>query len=247
MNNETQQINKRDTNELIATTAHDLRSIIARIYGLNLLVEEKVQEHPGKELRKLTALIKSQCQQGLDLTTGLVDTYKASLCSLTALLTRQITLYRYQAENKGIELTTDIPHKDIYVETYPVSLIRILDNLFDNAVKFTPRFGSIKITLTPVDNEAVISFSDSGIGIPESFEPLLFEKDIQTQRPGTENERSTGLGLYSIKQMVKELNGSIWYESIENSGSTFYVSLKSRQSLTTQMKYEKYLGQCETL
>lgn len=239
----TEHINKRGTKELIATTAHDLRSIIARIYGLNLLVNEKVQAHPNKELIKLITLITSQCQQGLALTAGLVDTYKASLCSLNGLLTRQIALYRYQAENKGIELTTDIPLGDIYVETHPVALIRIIDNLFDNALKFTARYGNIKITLTQADNKAVISFSDSGIGIPKSFQPLLFEKSIQIQRPGTENEPSTGLGLYIIKQMTEELNGTIWYESHENIGTTFYLSLDSRQSLTTQGIYEKHPGQ----
>lgn len=231
MNKETQQINRRDTNELIALTAHDLRGIIARIYGLNLLVEEKLQSLPDKEAKKMIALITSQCKQGIDLTAGLIDTYKTSICSLTALLTKQIALYRYQAENKGIELTTNIPHKDIYVETHPVPLIRVLDNLFDNAVKFTPRCGSIKITLTQADNKAVISFRDSGIGIPANFQPLLFEKNIQTQRPGTENEPSTGLGMYIIKQMTEELNGTIWYESLENKGTTFYVSLASRDSL----------------
>lgn len=227
----TKEINWRDTNELIAMTAHDLRCIIARIYGLNLLVEEKLQSFPDKEAKKMIALIASQCQQGIDLTAGLVGTYKTSICSLTALLTKQVALYRYQAENKDIELTTKILPKDIYVETCPVALIRILDNLFDNALKFTPRWGSIKIKLTQAENKAVISFSDSGIGIPTSFQSLLFEKNIQTQRPGTENEPSTGLGLYIIKQMTEELNGTIWYESLEKKGTTFYVSLARRDNL----------------
>lgn len=243
MKKEAQPVNRWNTNELIATTAHDLRGIIARIYGLNLLVEGKVKECPDKELRKLTALITSQCKQGIDLTAGLVETYKASLCSLTALLTKQIALYRYQAENKGIELTTDIPHVDISVETHPILLIRVLDNLFDNAVKFTPRFGSIKISLTQTGKKVVISLRDSGIGIPASFQPLIFQKNIKTQRLGTENEPSTGLGLYIIKQMTEELNGTIWYKSIENSGTTFYLSLDSRQYLTTERTYEKQLGQ----
>lgn len=239
----TQQINRRDTNDLIAMTAHDLRGVIARIYGLNLLVEEEAKEHPDKELKKLTALITSQCKLGIDLTAGLVDAYKESICSLTELLTRHIALYRYQAENKGIELTTDIPKMDIYVKTRHVPLIRVLDNLFDNAVKFTPRYGSIKIILTQADNKAVISITDTGIGIPKSFQPMLFEKNIQTQRPGTENESSTGLGLYIIKQLTEELKGTIWYESIENRGTTFYVSLDSRQSLNTQQTCEKTIEQ----
>lgn len=227
MNKQTQQINRYASNELIAMTAHDLRNIIARIYGLNSIVEEKLRGLPDKESQKLTALITSQCQQGLALTEGLVHTYKLSICSLTALLNKQIALYRYQAEKKGIALTADIPQSEIYVETRTVPLIRLLDNLFDNAVKFTPRYGSIKITLIQTDYKVVISVSDSGIGIPESFQPLLFEKNTQTQRLGTENEPSTGLGLYINKQLTKELKGEIWYKSLENSGTTFYISFDS--------------------
>lgn len=214
-----------NTNELIAMTAHDLRGVIARIYGLNRLLEERLQSLPDKDAKKITELITFQCEQGLDMTAGLVSLYKSDVCSLTELLTKQIALYKYQADNKGIEVKAEIPQRDIYAETKPVLLIRVLDNLFDNAVKFTPRNGSIKITLTQADNKAVISFSDTGIGIPESFQPLLFEKTKQTQRQGTENESSTGLGLYINKQLTKELKGKIWYESIENRGTTFYVSL----------------------
>lgn len=239
----TKYINRHDTNELIAMTAHDLRAIVGRIYSLNLLVQEGLKEYPDKELKNIIALITSQCRQGMDLTTGLVNTYKVSLCSLTELLSRQIAIYKHQAENKGIELTTYFPQGEIYVDTFPVALIRVLDNLFDNALKFTPRNGKIEITLKQSNNKAVISFSDSGIGIPQNFQPLLFEKNIQIQRPGTENEPSTGLGLYIIKQMTEELNGTIWYESNENIGTTFYVSLNCKQYLVTQGAYEKHLGQ----
>lgn len=153
MNKETQQINKQNSNKLIAMTAHDLRGIIVRIYGLNRLLEEKIQELPDMEAKKMSVLINSQCKQGIDLTAGLVSAYKSSTFSLTELLTKQIVTYRYLAENKDIELKSDIPHKDIYVETKPVDLIRVLDNLFDNSVKFTPRNGNIKITLTQTDNK----------------------------------------------------------------------------------------------
>lgn len=222
---DTEQINQRNTNEFIAMTAHDLRGVIASIYGLNRLLEEKLQDLPDKDTKEMTALITSQCEQGVALTAGLIGTYKASLCSLTKLLTKQIDLYKIQTENKLIELKTDIPQRDIYVETQPIFLIRVLDNLIDNAVKFTPRNGNIKITLTQTDNKAIISFKDSGIGIPESFQSCLFEKTIQTQRLGTENEPSSGLGLFIIKKLIKELNGAIWYESHENEGTTFHISL----------------------
>lgn len=225
----TQEINWRDTNELIVTTAHDLRNIMSSIYGLNLLVEEKLQNFPDNETQKMVSLITSQCKKGLDLTSELIFTHNASICSLTELLTKQLVIYGFLAEKKNIELKVDIPKNDIYVETRPVSFMRVLDNLFDNALKFTPRHGSIKITLALIDNKAVISISDTGMGIPEVFQPLLFEKHTQTQRSGTESEPSTGLGLYITKQLLEELNGTIWYKSLKNIGTIFYVSLGIRE------------------
>lgn len=227
----TQEINWRDTNELIVTTAHDLRSIISKIYGLNVLVEENLQNLSDNETQKMVALITSQCKKGLDLTSELISTHNTSICSLTELLTKQLMIYGFQAEKKNIELKVDIPNNDIYVETRPVSFMRVLDNLFDNALKFTPRNGSIKITLALIDKKAVISISDTGMGIPEIFQPLLFEKNTQIQRPGTEREPSTGLGLYIVKQLMEELNGTIWYKSFKNIGTIFYVSLASRDNL----------------
>ncbi|HDR50950.1 MAG TPA: ATP-binding protein [Mariniphaga anaerophila] len=73
--------------------------------------------------------------------------------------------------------------------------------------------------------KAIISISDTGIGIPADFHPLIFNKFPQTQRPGTENEPSTGLGLYISKQLTEELQGNLWFRSVENRGTTFYLSL----------------------
>lgn len=225
MDKKTYQPGKHGISELLATTAHDFRNILGGIYGIIQILKEKLYEHPNSEISELTGLIASQCELGINISTGLVQDYKQEICSLKELLTAQAHLYKYQAARKNITLATDFPAMDIYLQTKPGLLIRVLDNLFDNAVKFTPRHGQIILGLKLRDQKAIISLTDTGIGIPADFYPLIFNKLPQTQRTGTENEPSTGLGLYISKQLTEELHGKLWFSSVENKGTTFFLSL----------------------
>jgi two-component system sensor histidine kinase VicK len=221
----TKQTGQQGVSELLATTAHDFRSILGGIYGLTQILEEKLQENPDPEIRELNGLIASQCKFGIDISTRLVQDYKQEICSLKGLLTAQAHLYKYQAARKNITLATDFPARDIHIQTKPGLLLRALDNLVNNAIKFTPRQGQVTLGLKLLDQKAIISVTDTGIGIPSDFHPLIFYKLRQTQRQGTENEPSTGLGLYISKHLTEELEGKLWFNSVENKGTTFYLSL----------------------
>lgn len=236
MDKKIQQPGEHGVSELLATTAHDLRSILGGIYGLTQILEEKLKEHHDPEISELTGLIASQCELGINISTGLVQDYKQEICSLKELLTAQAHLYKYQAARKNITLTTDFPSGDIYLQTKPEILIRILDNLVNNAIKFTPRGGNIIIGLKLREQKAIISLTDTGIGIPADFHPLIFNKLPQTQRPGTENEPSTGLGLYISKQLTDELQGNLWFSSVENKGTTFYLLLDEYNAGTNNLR-----------
>jgi two-component system sensor histidine kinase VicK len=227
MDRKTHQIRKYGISEHLAMTAHDFRNIIGGISGLVHILEEKLNGHPDPEIRELTGLIVSQCELGIDISTGLVKDYKQDICSLKELLNTQAHIYQYKAARKKITVNTDFVVQDIYVQTKPGILIRVLDNLVNNAIKFTPRGGNIIVGLKLRNKKAIIFVTDTGIGIPPDFRPLLFNKLRQIQRPGTENEPSTGLGLYISKQLTKELKGKLWFDSTENKGTTFYLSLST--------------------
>jgi two-component system sensor histidine kinase VicK len=224
MDRNSRSIEKQDTHQLIA---HDLRNIFASVLGLNELLQIKLEEHPDPELGEIATLIASQCQFGLEITTGLVEMSRYNTCSLNNLLNQRGRLYKYQADRKNISLALELPDKEIYIHTRQKLLIRVLDNLFDNAIKFTSRHGPghIKIALKSDGNKAVISVSDTGMGIPGELYSRLFEKNTLAQRNGTENELSTGLGLYISKQLIEELDGELWFDSVENYGTTFYIGL----------------------
>jgi len=107
-------------------------------------------------------------------------------------------------------------------------LIRqVLHNLLTNAIRYSPeRECDILVKLEQKNNEEyLISVRDSGIGIPEKAKPSIFEKFFRADNAKKIETEGAGLGLYIAKMIMKVLNGKIWFESEENKGSTFYVSL----------------------
>jgi hypothetical protein len=103
-------------------------------------------------------------------------------------------------------------------------LREIIDNLVDNAVKYTPS-GNITINVTGDDEHVTVSVKDTGIGIPAEDIPHLFQKFYRIENKDTNAIGGTGLGLYLSRRLVESMGGRIWVESVRGEGSTFYVEL----------------------
>ena len=106
---------------------------------------------------------------------------------------------------------------------------RILDNLIDNAIKYSPKGGEIKVSAKLQGNEILLSVSDQGIGISKAESETLFQpfQRLETTLPGTAI-RGVGLGLVVCKRLVEAHGGRIWVESEPGKGSTFYFTLPLR-------------------
>ena len=105
-------------------------------------------------------------------------------------------------------------------------LLTIIRNLVSNALKFTPRGGKVNISAkTSVNHIIEVAIQDSGIGMSRSILDNLFRIDFKTNRLGTEDEPSTGLGLLLCKEFVEKHGGKIWVKSEVEKGSTFSFSI----------------------
>ena len=120
----------------------------------------------------------------------------------------------------------------IHLEAEPVTLLadhdklwRVIINLLDNAIKFSPNAADIALTLRRQGNKAVISVSDKGVGIPKNIEGKLFTVDAAVKRLGTAGETSFGLGLAIVSQIIKAHGGTISVHSEEHQGTTFRIEL----------------------
>ncbi len=134
------------------------------------------------------------------------------------------------ASKKSVKLTARIPEKAT-LQADPNMLHSILRNLITNAIKFTEPGGTVAlVTQKQADDSFLFIVKDSGIGMPESIIQNLFRIDANVNRPGTNGEPSTGLGLILCKEFVEKHGGKIWVESEENKGSSFYFTIPANKA-----------------
>jgi signal transduction histidine kinase len=133
-----------------------------------------------------------------------------------------------EAESKRIRIVHDITPEDLpLLEIDNDRMTQVFVNLLANAVKFTPPDGSITLRTYQIAQALEVSITDTGVGIPASDMPRLFEKFYRAKQRDTDGKeiRGTGLGLAIAKQIVELHGGSIRAESTLGKGSTFYVNL----------------------
>ena len=119
--------------------------------------------------------------------------------------------------------------KIINVDGDKDKLTQVFSRLIDNAVKYSKEDSKITIKIEKIDNSAVVSFIDSGIGIPVGEHPALFSKFFRASNAAVMHPNASGLGLFISKKIIEAHHGKIWFVSTEGKGTTFFVSLPSSE------------------
>jgi two-component system phosphate regulon sensor histidine kinase PhoR len=126
---------------------------------------------------------------------------------------------------KRLEFSLELPGHPVRVQGDDEALIQILDNLLDNAIKYTPEGGSVSLRLSQEEFRASLEVEDSGIGIPRGDFERIFERFYRVDKARSRELGGTGLGLSIVKHLVRGLRGEIRVESRVASGSLFTVLL----------------------
>ncbi len=138
---------------------------------------------------------------------------------------------RPAAEGHELSLSVDPAIGTLMVD--PLKLAQVLENLIDNALKYTPRGSRIAVSATMRTSEVEICVHDSGPGIPEEDLPHIFERFYRVEKGRSREKGGTGLGLSIVKHMVQLHGGRVWVESSLGEGSRFYFSLPGFRSAKT--------------
>jgi len=224
----------RIKSEFVTTVSHDLRSPLTTILGYVDLIERggplTPQQHEflrrvQDSTQSITALITDlvhlgRIEAGLDTQQDLVD--------LSALAGYAADSLRLRSENKGIHLEVDLPPDLPAVAGNPVRLRQMINNLIDNAIKFTPENGRVTVSTHLEENQVLLLVSDTGVGIPTPEQPYIFNKFYRASN--VEDGTGSGLGLSIVKSIVEVHGGRIWVESTVGEGSTFTVVLPTAQA-----------------
>ena len=210
--------------------AHDLRTPLTRIRGT---IEVALAGNPdAEELKELSCGVVEDCDRlllmintMLEITqteSGLMEIDRQHF-DLKALVSMAYELFLPLAEEKKIEFKTKLPEEDLKIHGDKVRLQRVVSNLLDNAIKYTPEKGRIEISAGCDTQCAWIAVKDGGCGIPEAEQARVFERfyrgDSSRSQPGN------GLGLSLVHAIVKAHNGVVTVESLPGKGSLFTVKL----------------------
>jgi signal transduction histidine kinase len=125
------------------------------------------------------------------------------------------------ASNVDIKLEFDKDLPQIYTDSHQVKVV--IENLIDNAIRYSKRKGSIDIYLGQKEENIYFRIKDNGIGIPEEDQKFIFKKFFRARTSG--EQKGSGLGLFINKSIIERLGGKIWFESEEGEGTTFYFTL----------------------
>jgi two-component system sensor histidine kinase VicK len=215
--------------QLLGMVAHDLRNPIAAVESIAMIME---MEDIDEETKDNLNLMKSSCVKARSIIDELLEAarnesvieFVTQKTELNKLLKDIIDVWKKQnGAKKYIELISSV--NPAYARIDHEKFYRVLDNLTDNAIKFSQEKSKVEIFLNKKNNQIIIEVKDYGIGIPKDKLPLIFDPFTKAGRTGLKGEQSTGLGLSIVKQIVEKHKGKIEVESEEGKGSVFRVTL----------------------
>jgi signal transduction histidine kinase len=151
---------------------------------------------------------------------------------LQTIIHDNINLLQNKADEKNLQLETDIRKDAVYVYADENMTGTVVRNLISNAIKFTGEKGLVVVRAQRNDpHNVLISVVDNGMGIPKENLEKIFDLDAGYSTQGTRSEKGTGLGLILCKEFVQMNHGKIWVESEVNKGSAFHVLLPAASEM----------------
>lgn len=216
--------------DFVHTVSHDLRSPLTAILGYVELINRAGKTNAQQ--REYIRRVQQSVQNITDLINTLLDLgrieagfdKKKEAVPISIILDYAVDGIQHQVESKNQILEVDLEAKLPQIFGNPIRLRQMLNNLLENASKYTPDGGLIEISAKIAGDQLILKVDDSGIGIPPGDQPYIFNKlyrasNIESDTPGS------GLGLSIVKSIVDNHGGRLWFESSEGRGTKFTVVL----------------------
>ncbi len=237
-NQELKRLNQLKS-RFLAVAAHDLKNPMSTVL---LLVDKLLQMEESAvtlaEQKQVARRIRDSIHRMLGIVQGLMDTalYEAEhftlrrrTLDLASLVSFVLEENRTYAASKRIHLQSFLPSGPILLEADEMRLRESLDNLVNNAIKFSPLDRSVEITLSKADGQARIVVEDHGPGLTSEDKASVFGPYQRLSASPTGGEISIGIGLSIVKQMVELHGGRVWVESEQGQGAAFCLELPLRE------------------
>jgi two-component system, OmpR family, sensor histidine kinase ResE len=219
--------------DFLANVSHELRTPLSMMQGYAEALLDEFGDDPVQR-RELTEIIHDETLRMKRLVTDLLDLaklesgqFQMSLQQedITSIVRKVVRKFHTLAQERGIDLSADLPTGPIYVLGDFDRLEQVFTNLVDNAIRHTNSGGRVTLSVSASVSHAQVRVSDTGSGIPEEDLPYIWERFYKADKARTRGSSGTGLGLAITRHIVLEHKGDIIVESVEGQGTTFTVSI----------------------
>ncbi|MCK8817775.1 phosphate regulon sensor histidine kinase PhoR [Natroniella sulfidigena] len=221
---------ERMRRDFVSNVSHELKTPLTSIKGyVETLIDSKLDYETAQYFLEI---INDETNRLERLITDLLDLSKIESepnlginqeVDLVEVIKDVSSLLNNKAEEKEIDLKLCLPFEAPIIKGDPDQFARVMINLIDNAIKYTPQGGRVKTILHVEKKEAVIEVEDNGIGIPEQDLERVFERFYRVDKARTRKQGGTGLGLSIVKHIVRQYNGQIDVESELEQGTKFII------------------------
>ena len=230
-----QEKEERERRLFVSNVSHELRTPLTSVKSYLEALDEGALTEPiapdfikvsldetNRMMRMVTDLLHLS---RIDNATSHLDVEMINFTAFMTLILNRFDKMRGPDEEKKYELVRDYPITSVWIEIDTDKMTQVIDNILNNAIKYSPDGGKITVTMKTTDDQMILSISDQGLGIPKQDLPRIFDRFYRVDRARSRAQGGTGLGLAIAKEIVKQHEGFIWAKSEYGKGSTFTIVL----------------------
>ena len=230
-----QEKEERERRLFVSNVSHELRTPLTSVKSYLEALDEGALSEPvapdfikvsldetNRMMRMVTDLLHLS---RIDNATTHLDVELINFTAFITFILNRFDKMRGPDEEKKYELVRDYPITSVWIEIDTDKMTQVIDNILNNAIKYSPDGGKITVTMKTTDDQMILSISDQGLGIPKQDLPRIFDRFYRVDRARSRAQGGTGLGLSIAKEIIKQHNGFIWAKSIYGKGSTFTIVL----------------------
>jgi signal transduction histidine kinase len=224
----------RAKTEFVSLASHQLRTPLSAIRWYAEMLTNYERERLSDDQKKFIEVISKSNLRMIDLVNSLLNvsrlelgTFAVEPIELNLAEAAQIVIsdLKPKIEEKKLKLNENYQEGLPNISADPILVRIIIQNLLSNAVKYTPLEGRISLSILAHENDFLIKVTDTGYGIPDSQKAHMFNKLFRAENVKAKDTDGNGLGMYIVKAILDSVNGRVWFDSKENLGTTFYVTM----------------------